>query len=198
MLDLDYIDQAEFDDAMAEQLWLSTLGEPDRPATVYFPPPETDASEFPFFFDYVRRYLVERYGEDQVYRGGLQVETTIDPALQAQAEAAQHRADTGELRAAPDRDRIWTLEGRANVDAVLIAELQAEGIVTREHAANLEVALHSSRTIGAAIGILMARHNVYEAEAFQMLRRASMDTNRKLREVADEVVLVGDVPGRPG
>jgi penicillin-binding protein 1A len=88
MLDLGYLDQAEFDDAMAEQLWLSTLGEPNRPATVYFPPPETDASEFPFFFDYVRRYLVGRYGEDQVYRGGLQVETTIDPALQAQAEAA--------------------------------------------------------------------------------------------------------------
>ena len=67
-----------------------------------------------------------------------------------------------------------------------------------QHAANLEVALHSSRTIGAAIGILMARHNVYEAEAFQMLRRASMDTNRKLREVADEVVHPVDRPGGRG
>jgi penicillin-binding protein 1A len=88
MRDLGYLDDQEYEDAMAEQLWLSTLGEPDRPATVFYPPPEREASPHPYFFDYVRRYLVDRYGEDLVFRGGLQVETTIDPALQAQAEAA--------------------------------------------------------------------------------------------------------------
>lgn len=88
MRDLGYLDDREYDDAMAEQLWLSSLGEPDGPRTVYYPPPEEDTGPYPYFLDYVRRYLVERYGEDEVFRGGLQVETTIDPALQAQAEAS--------------------------------------------------------------------------------------------------------------
>src|SRR5690606_28369085 len=49
---------------------------------------EGDTGPYPYFLDYVRRYLTERYGEDRVFRGGLRVETTIDPALQAAAEAA--------------------------------------------------------------------------------------------------------------
>jgi penicillin-binding protein 1A len=88
MRELGYLDTAAYDDAMAQQLWLSTLGEPEGPRTVYHPPPEEDIGPYPFFLDYVRRYLVERYGEDEVFRGGLRVETTIDPALQAHAEAA--------------------------------------------------------------------------------------------------------------
>jgi penicillin-binding protein 1A len=36
----------------------------------------------PYFFDYVEQKLIERYGVNTVRRGGLKVETTIDPALQ--------------------------------------------------------------------------------------------------------------------
>jgi penicillin-binding protein 1A len=39
----------------------------------------------PYFVDYVRRHLIEAYGEDEVYRGGLRVETTLDPRLQIAA-----------------------------------------------------------------------------------------------------------------
>ena len=38
-----------------------------------------------FFVDYVRRQLVRTYGEDAVLRGGLRVQTTLDPKLQRQA-----------------------------------------------------------------------------------------------------------------
>lgn len=58
----------------------------------------------------------------------------------------------------------------------------------------LEVALRSNRQIGAAIGIAMARHGLTQAEAFKVLSRASQEQNRKLREVADEVVFTGQVP----
>lgn len=61
--------------------------------------------------------------------------------------------------------------------------------------ANLEQALTTSRRIGAAVGITMARLRVTEDEAFTVLRRASQEANRKLRELADEVVLTGQVPG---
>ncbi|HEU4706408.1 MAG TPA: transglycosylase domain-containing protein [Solirubrobacterales bacterium] len=36
----------------------------------------------PYFFDYVENALIEKYGVNTVRRGGLRVETTIDPELQ--------------------------------------------------------------------------------------------------------------------
>ncbi|HET8566364.1 MAG TPA: transglycosylase domain-containing protein [Solirubrobacterales bacterium] len=36
----------------------------------------------PYFFDYVENRLIEKYGVDTVRRGGLDVQTTIDPKLQ--------------------------------------------------------------------------------------------------------------------
>jgi penicillin-binding protein 1A len=42
----------------------------------------------PFFFDYVEHELIERYGVQTVRQGGLRVYTTIDPALQAEAQNA--------------------------------------------------------------------------------------------------------------
>src|SRR4051794_39999489 len=36
----------------------------------------------PYFFDYVENKLIEKYGADTVRRGGLEVQTTIDPELQ--------------------------------------------------------------------------------------------------------------------
>jgi penicillin-binding protein 1A len=42
----------------------------------------------PYFAEEVRRKLVDRYGEDTLYGGGLSVHTTVDPELQRHAENA--------------------------------------------------------------------------------------------------------------
>ncbi|MGQ0570737.1 MAG: transglycosylase domain-containing protein, partial [Armatimonadota bacterium] len=42
----------------------------------------------PYFVSFVLPRLIEVYGEDLVYKGGLQVHTTLDPRLQAVAEKA--------------------------------------------------------------------------------------------------------------
>ncbi len=42
--------------------------------------------EAPWFTEYIRRELIARYGEETVYRGGLRVYTTLDPAYQKAAE----------------------------------------------------------------------------------------------------------------
>lgn len=55
-------------------------------------------------------------------------------------------------------------------------------------AGHLTSALVHSRTIGAAIGVLMAMEKITEAEAFDRLREASMGQNRKLHVIAHEVV----------
>jgi penicillin-binding protein 1A len=58
------------------------------------PPPKPE-SRFPYFMDYLRVYLlhVKSYPADLVYQGGLRIETTIDPRLQAVAESAAARLD---------------------------------------------------------------------------------------------------------
>ena len=66
-----------------------------------------------------------------------------------------------------------------------------------DQAANLSTALTTSRTIGAALGILMERHHVTVDGAFALLRQESQHRNRKLSEVADGVVQTGEFP-RPG
>ncbi|MGH2454330.1 MAG: PBP1A family penicillin-binding protein [bacterium] len=42
----------------------------------------------PYFVSYILPLLLERFGEDQVYRGGLSIITTLDPPTQALAEKA--------------------------------------------------------------------------------------------------------------
>ncbi|HVE47616.1 MAG TPA: transglycosylase domain-containing protein [Acidimicrobiales bacterium] len=96
MLEERYITRAEHDEAVARPVWLSRRGaeQPPGPATVVHPSQQQNA-QFPFFVDYVRRYLEERYGQDKVFRGGLEVTVTLDPALQEQAEASVREALKG-------------------------------------------------------------------------------------------------------
>ena len=81
-----------------------------------------------------------------------------------------------------------TRQIQADVTAVASAQLD------RERSANLQRAMQSNRQIGAAIGILMTIHKVTEQQAFQLLSKASQQTNRKLRDIADDVILSGMLP----
>jgi GAF domain-containing protein len=58
---------------------------------------------------------------------------------------------------------------------------------------HLREALESRDVIGQAKGILMARRSCNADAAFEALRKASMRTNKKLRDIADEVVYTGDL-----
>ena len=71
----------------------------------------------------------------------------------------------------------------------LVALYETQDVVT-----NLESALNSNRRIGTAMGVLMAHHKVTEDVAFGMLRSASQQLHRKLRDVAVEVVETGALP----
>ncbi|HEY2834579.1 MAG TPA: GAF and ANTAR domain-containing protein [Sporichthyaceae bacterium] len=75
------------------------------------------------------------------------------------------------------------------VSLVLQNELHSRRI------ADLEAALESSRQIGIGVGILMARHLIPAEDAFARLSRASQDLNRKLRDLAQQVELTGELPG---
>ncbi|WP_256796384.1 GAF and ANTAR domain-containing protein [Terrabacter sp. Ter38] len=67
----------------------------------------------------------------------------------------------------------------------------------RDRAQNLEQALASNRDIGTAIGVLVAQHKVTRDQAFDLLRIASQNSNRKLHEVALDVIDTGTVNVTP-
>lgn len=68
------------------------------------------------------------------------------------------------------------------------AELQARQVET------LGAALQSNRTVGVALGILMERHDLTAEAAFDVLRRLSSHSNRKLAVIAEELVTTGKLP----
>jgi len=101
-------------------------------------------------------------------------------------------------------DEVAGFDERAELLGLMLATHGAMAITVSANRAevdNLHKALLSSREIGVAMGVLMARHRVTREEAFALLRMTSQDTNRKLRDVALEVSDTGVLPpmgrGRP-
>jgi hypothetical protein len=95
----------------------------------------------------------------------------------------------------PDHSHL--LLGQLIVDRVL-ATITAERLTERqaaeaERAGHLETALITSREIGMAMGIIMAQHKLTGDSAFDLLRRISQHSHRKLRDVALTVADTGAV-----
>lgn len=76
-----------------------------------------------------------------------------------------------------------------------IANAHEHARVTKENA-DLKQALESRDLIGTAKGILMEREGVSDEEAFNLLVTASQRANRKLRDVAEELVRRAQTKGR--
>ncbi|HKY78167.1 MAG TPA: transglycosylase domain-containing protein, partial [Acidimicrobiia bacterium] len=58
-----------------------------KPGPKVYPPPGV-VGRYPYFLDYLRIYLLEvkKYSPDLVFRGGLKIETSLDPHLQEHGE----------------------------------------------------------------------------------------------------------------
>ena len=67
----------------------------------------------------------------------------------------------------------------------------------RNLADNMQAALESRAVIDQAKGVLIERYKLTSDQAFQLLVQASMSTNRKLRDIADDLVHTGELPVAP-
>lgn len=97
-------------------------------------------------------------------------------------------------------DRPGAFDAASETIAVLLAThgaLAVAGAQARNKASNLEIALKSSREIGIAMGVLMARNKVTREQAFDLLRIASQYTHRKVADLASEVADTGTFPSIP-
>lgn len=81
---------------------------------------------------------------------------------------------------------------RVHHDLMQLRELELSQAENK--AANLQRALASNRQIGVAMGVLMAGGKLTEEQAFDRMREVSQRRNRKLRDIADEIVLTGALP----
>ena len=104
--------------------------------------------------------------------------------------------------------RVWIQFPRPRLvpaDELIVGDLLAQAFALAvdrvvaagdfaEREEHLAKAIQSHRMIGQAIGILIERHRVSPAQAFDMLKRASQDRNIKLREIAARVIETGVEP----
>lgn len=84
------------------------------------------------------------------------------------------------------------LNGRSRALHSVRAGVVLERIALLERIYNLEQALKARTVIGQAQGILMERHRLTAAQAFDRLRVTSEHLNRKLRDVAADLVHTGE------
>jgi len=76
-----------WNEAASRPLWLEIGGPAPGPHTLVVDRVSTD-TRYPWFIQYLTEFLTEQLGdEDVLYRGGLQIHTTLDPRVQAEAEA---------------------------------------------------------------------------------------------------------------
>jgi GAF domain-containing protein len=80
--------------------------------------------------------------------------------------------------------------------AVAVSNMQAYQDA-RSLADNLRVALESRAVIDQAKGILMERYKLTADQAFQLLARTSMQSNTKVRDVAEHLAATGEFPRLP-
>lgn len=88
MLDEGLITQEEWQIAHDAPLWLQSAGPPPGPHTLVVTP-TIEGTKYPWFISYLTQYLRNELGnEDVLYRGGLEIFTTLDPQAQRAAEVA--------------------------------------------------------------------------------------------------------------
>ena len=124
----------------------------------------------------------------------LAVETGVLSQIAVRLEASRKRSSTLLLGSTTsemlDPDAAW-LTGLYAVHASCALDA-----ARREE--QLEEAMETRRTIGAAMGIVMERYGLDSRRAFKLLLRRSQDRNVKLRHVAEEVVRIVEHRARQG
>lgn len=105
------------------------------------------------------------------------------------------------IRVPVDRANIGALNVFSDVPDALGSESLQQAVVLgafatvattaaahSEDVATLRRGLTSNRSIGQAIGILMALNNISDADAFDILRKTSQTSNVKLVDVAASII----------
>lgn len=82
--------------------------------------------------------------------------------------------------------RVWDTD--AETTGTVLAAHAAAALLAHREGEQLRSALSTRDRIGQAKGIIMERYKVDDLQAFEMMRRLSQDGNKKLTEIAQQVI----------
>jgi GAF domain-containing protein len=119
-----------------------------------------------------------KYAHEAATTQGVQSQLAIPLTVEDQVVGVLALCSTGHSEVDPDAGTL----------AEVFAGQAAVAIGHAREVEQLQRALGSSRTIGTAIGIVMARDGVDRAGAFRSLAQTSQDSNVRLRDLAAEIV----------
>ena len=134
----------------------------------------------------------------------LDIKMPVMDGIEAAEKITQARPIPIILLTAYDEAQLVERAAQANISAYLMKPVVEEDLLPaitlalarfrqfqalRQEVADLREALEARKVIERAKGILMRRLNLTEEEAFRRLQKQSQDSNRKLAQVADAIVV---------
>jgi GAF domain-containing protein len=78
--------------------------------------------------------------------------------------------------------------------AHILARHASVAVAKARHDQSMAQAVDARKLVGQAMGILMERYDIDGDRAFEVLKRYSQDTNTKLRDVAQQLILTRRLP----
>jgi GAF domain-containing protein len=84
------------------------------------------------------------------------------------------------------KPRVW--DDESETTGTVLAAHAAAALLAHREGEQLRSALSTRDRIGQAKGIIMERYKVDDIQAFEMMRRLSQDSNKKLTEIAQQVI----------
>ncbi len=94
-------------------------------------------------------------------------------------------------------EHSFTAEERKVLQAVANqAAIAIENTSLMEKSFEMQEALEVRKTVERAKGLLMRSKHISEEEAFRLMQRQSMDTRRSMRDIADALLLAGELDRR--
>lgn len=139
-----FISQSEAEKAKATELQIETK----EPAERQYP--------YPYFLDYLTDRLIEKYGETEVFKGGLRVYTSLDQNIQQIAEAAMSKNSNFPASKA-DANKILQPQGAVVVLDPATGQIRAM-VGGREHTHKRQWnrVFHTTRQPGSAFKPIVA------------------------------------------
>jgi AmiR/NasT family two-component response regulator len=134
----------------------------------------------------------------------LDIKMPVTDGIEAAEKITQARPIPIILLTAYDEAQLVERAAEANISAYLMKPVAEEDLLPaitlaltrfrqfqalRQEVANLREALEARKTIERAKGILMRRLNLTEEEAFRRLQKQSQDSNRRLAQVAEAIIV---------
>ena len=171
----------------------------DKPLDVNPRPTGTYLASSEYFTEDVRREIIQRYGVDALYEGGLSVRTTLDPKLQAEArKALQHGLikydEERGWRGPVSRVEIGSDWGQSLAKIEPLADVPEWrlAVVLTAEAGRVEIGLQPPRDISGARGAERELASIARDDMKWALRLNTEDRKGNVSSAA-EVLSRGDV-----